>query len=1067
MEDQITSNRIASTLNQQFGIHRFRPGQQEAIGYILAGMDTLVVMPTGYGKSLIYQLSALLLPHTALVISPLISLMKDQVDSLVRNKISASYLNSSLSSVDQSNRLRILSEGGYKIFLVAPERLRNRAFNEALTNVPISLLVVDEAHCLSHWGHDFRPDYLHIPEFSQEYSDPVILALTATATVRVQKEIIRILNRESMKKVITGFDRPNLFFEVAYHLDLTEKFRYLHQFLSGVDGAGIIYTGTRRDAEEVAEFINEVIGKSARYYHAGLDPRARNDIQDLFMSGKLTVVAATNAFGMGIDRPDVRFVIHNTMPGSLEAYYQEAGRAGRDGKPAQAVLLYSPDDTALQEFFIDNDSPTIDDLRTVHRYVSNLPTSSNEPKNGIRRFHLDDLVIAASLPEVKARVAIEQIEAAGGFTRLPNEAGNFICLRIRNLSDKEIQRIYSVINSRQQHKRAVLKNMVRYAETNDCRRRTILDYFGDPSSSEVPICCDNCMSRKETGKEEIHAEKSGLDDCELIILNTISNIKWGIGKRKIAQILKGSTAKGVKRYRNHPNFAIIDDQRIKDIESFIEGLVLGDYVKYIGNVYPTLALTPKGEITLSHHGPIHLEKLSSLRKKPPIPNKVTSDTLQETYLFLAKGFSPEDVAEKRGLTLRTIYSHISKLIGSGKINIDTIVPTSHQQIIRAAIEEVGSTEHLSSIIALLPDPIDYNLISCVISAWNYKHSKTIGRSEACKSKEKDRAAHIHSLGVVGSVDDLPEIIMALKDPNGNVRRLAASALGKMKSCEAVEPLIALLEVETKLQVRQYSIKALGKIGDERARNKLEQIVKDLSEKEYNRKSARTALRKLRISATNQPPEPSTETRHFKPSEDDLSTDITSDSVRTFLSKPRPRTLNGPWLAGWALDHHSRYVGRNQIRSTIGNLVYKYKYKGEHHLAKDLVRYWVELLATHPDLPGPHAVIPIPSSILRTFEPVMELANQLATSLDILVMIDTLGKTRNTQQQKRLITLVAKERNIAGAFQLNGDVNGKHLLLIDDLYDSGATLCEAARTLARGQPASIVVLTLTKTIHSNL
>lgn len=966
MEDQITSNRIASTLNQQFGIHRFRPGQQEAIGYILAGMDTLVVMPTGYGKSLIYQLSALLLPHTALVISPLISLMKDQVDSLVRNKISASYLNSSLSSVDQSNRLRILSEGGYKIFLVAPERLRNRAFNEALTNVPISLLVVDEAHCLSHWGHDFRPDYLHIPEFSQEYSDPVILALTATATVRVQKEIIRILNRESMKKVITGFDRPNLFFEVAYHLDLTEKFRYLHQFLSGVDGAGIIYTGTRRDAEEVAEFINEVIGKSARYYHAGLDPRARNDIQDLFMSGKLTVVAATNAFGMGIDRPDVRFVIHNTMPGSLEAYYQEAGRAGRDGKPAQAVLLYSPDDTALQEFFIDNDSPTIDDLRTVHRYVSNLPTSSNEPKNGIRRFHLDDLVIAASLPEVKARVAIEQIEAAGGFTRLPNEAGNFICLRIRNLSDKEIQRIYSVINSRQQHKRAVLKNMVRYAETNDCRRRTILDYFGDKSVSNIPSCCDNCKSHLETDDSDSHLD---MGPEEIIILDTISKLRWGIGKSKLSLILKGSSAKAVKRYKQNQYFGIFNGQVIREIDSMIENLIHGNYIKSIGNPYPTLSLTPKGETAHSKRGAVQLEKLSLRSKKKP--------------------------------------------------------PTTEQE---------------------------------------FKTTRTLIFPER-KLKPKNLPAHIHSLGVVGSVDDLPEIIMALKDPNGNVRGLAASALGKMKSCEAVEPLIALLEVETKLQVRQYSIKALGKIGDERARNKLEQIVKDLSEKEYNRKSARTALRKLRISATNQPPEPSTETRHFKPSEDDLSTDITSDSVRTFLSKPRP--LDGPWLAGWALDHHSRYVGRNQIRSTIGNLVYKYKYKGEHHLAKDLVRYWVELLATHPDLPGPHAVIPIPSSILRTFEPVMELANQLATSLDILVMIDTLGKTRNTQQQKRLITLVAKERNIAGAFQLNGDVNGKHLLLIDDLYDSGATLCEAARTLARGQPASIVVLTLTKTIHSNL
>ncbi len=606
MINRKTSNNLTSILKQQFGIPKFRPGQQDALEYILGGEDSLVVMPTGYGKSLIYQLAALLLPHTTLVISPLISLMKDQVDSLVRNKISASYLNSSLSSAEQSDRLRILSQGGYKILLVAPERLRNRAFNKALTNVPISLLVVDEAHCLSQWGHDFRPDYLHIAEFSQECKEPVILALTATATLRVQKEIVRLLNREDMKQVITGFNRPNLFFEVAYIPDLTGKLRFLNQFMSDVDGAGIIYTGTRRDAEEIAEFMSEVVGTSARYYHAGLDPKSRNEIQDLFMSGELTVVAATNAFGMGIDRPDVRFVIHYSMPGSLEAYYQEAGRAGRDGKPARAVLIYSPDDTALQEFFIDNDSPSMDELRSVHKYVSNLPASSYESNKGIRTFHLDDLTYATSLTEVKARVAIEKIEAAHGFTRLPNAAGNIICIRSQDLSGKELQRISSTIETRRQHKRAVLKKMVAYAETNNCRRQTILDYFGDKSTDEVPICCDNCTSRIDTDDGD---SQSILGSNELIILDTISKMRWGIGKRKIAQILKGSSAKAVIRYRKHHAFGIFNSKRIKDIETMVEGLVLRGYIKYIGNQFPILALTPKGEITLSKQGPVQWEKL--------------------------------------------------------------------------------------------------------------------------------------------------------------------------------------------------------------------------------------------------------------------------------------------------------------------------------------------------------------------------------------------------------------------------------------------------------------------------
>jgi len=971
MINRKTSNNLNSTLKQQFGIPKFRPGQQDALEHILGGEDTLVVMPTGYGKSLIYQLAALLLPHTTLVISPLISLMKDQIDSLVRNKISASYLNSSLSSAEQSNRLRILSQGGYKILLVAPERLRNRAFNKALSNVPISLLVVDEAHCLSQWGHDFRPDYLHIADFSQECKEPVILALTATATLRVQKEIIKLLNREDMIKVITGFNRPNLFFEVAYIPDLTGKLRFLNQFMSAIDGAGIIYTGTRRDAEEIAEFMSEVVGTSARYYHAGLDPKSRNEIQDLFMSGELTVVAATNAFGMGIDRPDVRFVIHYSMPGSLEAYYQEAGRAGRDGKPARAVLIYSPDDTALQEFFIDNDSPSMDELRSVHKFVSNLPASSYESKKGIRSFHLDDLTYATSLTEVKARVAIEKIEAANGFSRLPNAAGNLICIRSQELSGTELQRISSIIETRHQHKRSVLKKMVAYAETNNCRRQTILDYFGDISSKEIPLCCDNCISRIETSENELHSEKSELADCELIVLETISNLRWGIGKRKISEILKGSSAKGVNRYRRHRFFGTYHGQRIKEIESVIDGLVQGAYIKYIGNQFPILALTPKGEITLCKQGPVQLEKLSEWKK----------DQQQ-------------------------------------KIDLET-------------------------------------------------SNKANWISPRGKSKQKDRAANIHSLGVTGTVEDVPEIINALKDPSGNVRRLAASALGKLKSCEAVEPLLVLLDVETKPQVRQYSIIALGKIGDGRARPTLEIIVNDSSETEYNRKSARTALRRINRTEAKPLEHPSPENKQSKSPQIDHPAKQSRDHVTNFLNQPRPRPLNGPWFAGWALDYHSRFVGRNQIRSTVGDLVYNYKYQGEHHLANDLVDRWVALVALHPDLPQPQAVIPIPPSTLRKFDPVSHLAQLLASKLAIPAMTNTLGKTRTTQPQKELNSLVAKQRNVSGAFNLKEDVTGLHLLLIDDLYDSGATLCEAARTLTKGNPASIIVLTLTKTIHSNI
>ena len=387
---------LHAALHRHFNFPAFRPGQEAALQSVLNGRHTLVVMPTGSGKSLIYQLAALQLPGVTLVISPLIALMKDQVDSLTRRGIAATFINSTLATSEQTHRLRALSEGRFKIVLVAPERLRSRAFREALSRTPISLLTVDEAHCLSQWGHDFRPDYLHIAEARSQFKAPVTLALTATATPRVQDDIIRLLGLEQAERIITGFNRPNLTLEVFSTPDVKAKLNFLRDFLAQVDGAGIIYTGTRRDAEEVADFVREVARVEVAFYHGALDAGTRTRVQDAFMAGDLPIVVATNAFGMGIDRPDVRFVLHYAVPGTLEAYYQEAGRAGRDGLPARAILLYSPKDTALQEFFIENDSPSLDELRAV--YDLSAPPASH----ALRR------------PRTRRRPAADQSACCGG-----------------------------------------------------------------------------------------------------------------------------------------------------------------------------------------------------------------------------------------------------------------------------------------------------------------------------------------------------------------------------------------------------------------------------------------------------------------------------------------------------------------------------------------------------------------------------------------------------------------------------------------------------------------------------
>ena len=477
--------RVRTVLRDTFGLSRLRPGQAAVIERVLAGQPTLAVMQTGAGKSLCYQLPALLLEGRTVVVSPLIALMKDQCESLRELGIAAVQVNSATDTEETRTAEQAVADGSARIIMTTPERLAEPAFLELLLAHPVSLLAIDEAHCISQWGHDFRPAFLEIAHALPRLGTPVVLALTATATDEIARDICQQLGIPADGVINTSAYRPNLDLRVLPVAGEADKLPQVLKLVRGTEGSGIVYTATVKAAHAVHEALQGA-DESVGLYHGKLAPAERAAMQDAFMNGATRVMVATNAFGLGIDKPDIRFVLHYQLPATLEAYYQEAGRAGRDGELARCTLLFLRGDKAIQQFFMAGRYPGEEDAAAIVRAL-------HEPREDGVPWTLPLLQARLGRPKTKVQVALGLLrkdkmvsQSRDGTLRLQAKSANGA--RVRELTEG--------YGRKRDLDREALERMVFYAQTGQCRWNVLLEHLEDGSPIERCEHCDNCRRIK-------------------------------------------------------------------------------------------------------------------------------------------------------------------------------------------------------------------------------------------------------------------------------------------------------------------------------------------------------------------------------------------------------------------------------------------------------------------------------------------------------------------------------------------------------------------------------------------